>query len=305
MKKLQLPWRSKVDAPTNGLKGILLRNIGVVTRSRRLVAAIAFVGVISSFSLPASAPADIDDIVAAIEQVFNDAIEGLQGNEFEPQKIQFEYTPPGFPTVRVDVTVLGFAFCDPPNPWVVPDPTPTFPFNVYGCENVATVTANVSPDVTSSDILIEVSDFFLDIEYERDETPACLECCPGCPWPFDDPCTTVPGEGYLLTSGSIAATLTLTRVGTCLHASIVPGSVVVTLVPKDRGFRITPSLANDTCVDGAWDLFSPLFFDMLNQTAGEGLEAILVDQTTAINQVLCPLTPVEESTWGHIKALFD
>jgi hypothetical protein len=132
------------------------------------------------------------------------------------------------------------------------------------------------------------------------------ECCPAFPPCIPiDPCGTVRGEGYLLTSGSVAATLTLTRVGTCLQASIEPGSVVVTLEPKDQGFRVTPGLASDTCVEGAWDLFSPFFFELLNKTASEGLEAILTARMTSINQVLCPLTPVEESTWGHIKALFD
>ena len=290
---------------THFIKETLLQRPRWIPRRHRVVAVLASVCVISSFTLPASAPTGIDEIIAAIEQVFTDAVNGLRGDEIEPQTIQFEYTPPGFATVHVDITVLGFAFCNPPDPWVTPDPSPTFPFNVYGCENIATVTADVDPEVTSSDIVINVSDLFLDIEYTRDETPACLECCPGCPPPLTDPCATVSGEGYLLTSGTVAATLTLTRVGTCLNASIVPGSVVVTLVPKDRGFRKTPSLADDTCVNGAWDLFSPLLFDMLNQTAGEALEAVLTEQMTAINQVLCPLTPVQESTWGHIKALFD
>jgi hypothetical protein len=294
-----------VKGTTGDAKRKFFGTLARVLRRRAVVAALVSVCVFSLFSLSSSAPTDIDDIVAAIEEVFTDAVAALRGDEFESQTLRFAYKPPVVDSVHVEVTVLGFAFCDPPDPWVAPDPTPTFPFNVYGCENVATITPKVSQDVTSADILIEVSDFFLDIEYERDETPACLECCPSFPCIPIDPCGTVRGEGYLLTSGSIAARLTLTRVGTCLEASIVPGSVEVTLVPKRQGFRVTPGLTADTCVEGAWDLFSPLFFDMLNETASKGLEEILVSQMGSINEVLCPLTPVEESTWGHIKALFD
>jgi hypothetical protein len=57
-------------------------------------------------------------------------------------------------------------------------------------------------------------------------------------------------------------------------------------------------------VEAGWDLFAELFFDLLNQSASEGLEAALVDEIASINQALCALTPVEKSTWGEIKSLY-
>ncbi|MEJ2722188.1 MAG: hypothetical protein P8181_13765, partial [bacterium] len=101
-------------------------------------------------------------------------------------------------------------------------------------------------------------------------------------------------------------TLALERVGSCVQATIVPGSVSVTLNPKDKGFKMgtRPNLEDDACVNGAWDAFSPLLFDMLNQTASEALEAALVAEITPINEALCALTPVETSTWGKIKNLY-
>lgn len=306
MRKLRSFHGSGLNSQVASLAARVSRGFTRAAGRRRVVAVLASIGVLTLCALPSAAPSDLNDIVAAIEQVFEDAVNGLLGNEIEPQTIRFAYKPPLVDSVHVDVTILGFAFCNPPDPWVSPDPTPTFPYNVYGCENIATATADIDQDVTTSNILIEVSDFFLDLEYVRDETPACLECCPTFPPCIPiDPCGSVAGEGYLLTSGSIAATLELTRVGTCLNASIVPGSVEVTLTPKEQGFRTTPSLATDTCVEGAWDLFSPLFFDMLNQMASEGLEALLTANIDGINSALCSLTPVEASTWGHIKALFE
>ena len=270
-------------------------------RRRCVVAILASVCAISLCFLPANAPAGIDEVADAIEQVFADAINGMLSTDFEPQTIHFAYKPPAVDSVHVDVTVIGYAFCDPPDYWANPNPTPTFPFNAYGCENVATVSATVSPDATSSDIVIDIVDFFLDLEYERDETAACLEC----DLPFMPPCGTVPGEGYLLTSGTVTATLALERVGTCVQTTIVPGSVKATLVPKDRGLRRTsPSVIDDTCMESGWDLFATALFDLLNQSASEGLEAALVDEIASINQALCALTPVEKSTWGEIKSLY-
>ncbi len=261
-------------------------------RSRHFVAFLTCVWAISLFCLPTGVHADLGDDIA---DTFEDIINGLIGTEFGPVQFRFAYKPPdvvqppfppvSFDSVHVDVTILGFAFCNPSNKWATPDPTPTFPFNAYGCENVATVGATATPEATSSEVAVTVSDFFLDLEYVRETTLACLETPGG----------THAADAYLLTEGTVTMSLTLERVGTCLHAGIVPGSVEVILTEKEHG------LQTDECLDLVWPLFSVFFYDMVNATASAALESALTGMIADINAVLCPLTPVAHSTWGGVK----
>ena len=269
------------------------------SRPRYSIMILACVLAISLFCFPAVVQADLADDIAA---TFEDAINALIGTELGPLTLKFAFKPPdyqppigppvSFDSVHVDVTILGFAFCNPPEKWADPNPTPTFPFNAYGCENVAMVGATATPDATSSEITVTVSDFFLDLEYVRETTDACFliggETSGG----------THAADAYLLTSGTVTMDLALERVGTCLNASVVPGSVVVTLTEKEHG------LQTDECLDTVWPLFSDFFYELINATASTALEGLLSGMMGDINTVLCPLTPVEQSTWGGMKSLY-
>jgi len=249
--------------------------------------------------LPSAAKADLSDIEGAIEQAFAEGIIGLRGDELGTVTFPFAYLPPLGDSVHVHITFLGFSLCNPPDPWASPNPTPTPPLNIYGCRNSADVVATVDPTVTSAMLTIQPAECFFDLSYDRDEVEFCLECG------WLDPCGTVFGEGHILTSASISSILSLTRVGSCLQASIVPGSVSALFSPTGRAFRKTPSLSEDACMTGAWDLLSASVIDQLNLGAGPAFESMLITLLPAVNTRLCELTPAEPSTWGKIKALFD
>jgi hypothetical protein len=245
---------------------------------------------------PTTARADLGDDMA---DLFETALNGLKGTEIEPVTIRFAYKPPDFDqpplppvefdSVHVAVTFIGFAFCDPPDPWVEPSDVPIPPLNAYGCTNVATVVADVNPTLTSAEYVVTVSDLFLDLVYTRDETEACLEFGGG----------EVTSDAYLVLEVTFRFATTMELVGTCLQASLVPGSLFIEMEEKKHGFK------DDDCLTAAWPLFGPVFLDFLGQAAGLALEGAVISLMDDFNEALCLITPAEPLTWGSLKQLYQ
>ena len=105
------------------------------------------------FFNPPTAYADLAD---EIEAAFQTAIQGMVGTEFTNDSVTFD-----FEGVEVTFTVIGFALCEPSDPYAPPILNPIPPLNVYECENVTTVGADVANDESSASVLIEFNPIFL------------------------------------------------------------------------------------------------------------------------------------------------
>jgi hypothetical protein len=237
--------------------------------------------------LPGSASAQLgDDIAAAIQEV----IGNLQGTELLNPTYETDFMGQHFV-----ITLVGFALCEPSNPWAEPNLTPEPPFNSYGCENVSDVDVTVAPSETSADVGIAVDHLFVDFTLERDWgiciplTP-CDECIgSGSP---------VTSDGYLLGGASLTLTLALEEVGSCTEVAIDPGSVEITLNDP------VIALQGDACLASLMSTFGPAVMPMLEEALSAGLEELLIASTAEINDIICTATPARPSSWGGLKSVF-
>ena len=62
-------------------------------------------------------------------------------------------------SITYTITTIGFSFCSPTDPWVAPG-VAVPPFNIYGCQNGATVT--IVPKTDSIDIVYFIPQLFVD-----------------------------------------------------------------------------------------------------------------------------------------------
>jgi len=249
---------------------------------RRLFAVLVCALAIALPCLPATLQADLADDIA---DVFRQSINGLQGNEFAPVSLSDEVI--GF---HYEVVLLGFAFCVPAYPWAEPIPIPVPPYNVYECENFSTVNVLVSPDETSADVVIEVSDLFLDLEVVRD-----YGLCPLAPYWEIGSGPPVNSEEYILSGATFELTLGLERVGGCIQATLDPESVIVTFDSSELAIR------DDDCLASVANTFEPLVWNLLTTEFRSLMRAELTDLMLVINDLLCDATPVNNRTWGGVK----
>lgn len=251
------------------------------SRNQSVTGILVFVLTLVLFFNPPTAYADLAD---AIENAFQAIIQESVGTEFTEDSVTFE-----FEGVEVTYTVIGFAFCEPSDPYAPPILDPIPPLNVYECVNVTAVGADVAGDESSATLLMEFDRIYLDLESSRDENYGCFEF---------PPFGTVDADGYMLAHASVGVSIQLEFVDGCFRASIVPGSTSFTLVPDEIG-------SEDACLtfymdDIIVDVFYPLVQDYLD-TAFEATLVLLMDD---INDLVCAATPSDYSTWGNVKSLY-
>jgi hypothetical protein len=237
------------------------------------------------FCNPTTAFATLQD---EIEIAIQTAIQGMVGTEFGIDSVTFD-----FYGVTMTMTVMGFALCEPSDPYAPPDPTPVPPLTVYRCENLTTVGADVANDETSADILIEFSKIFLDLQSSRDETALCLLW--GDTFPFTG---TVAADGYMLGHASVEVGLGLEFVDGCFRASLIPGSTAFTLTPDEMDSR-------DECLDANMDdILMPTLYPLVEEYLDTVFEATLVILMDEVSDLLCDATPDDYSSWGSVKSIY-
>jgi hypothetical protein len=254
-------------------------------RNHKLTVVLVFlVSLVLSF-LPSNASATLAE---EIEAAFQAALQDMVGTEFGLNYVTFDFLG-----VEMTVTVLGFAFCEPTDPYAPPTPTPVPPLTAYGCENLSTVGVDVANDETSADILIEISKIFLDLETSRDQTIACI--LSGDIWPYEG---TVIEDGYMLGHASIAVAVDLAFVDGCFRATLVPDSSEFTLTPDTVESK-------DACLDDNMnDILMPILYPLIEDHLDTAFETALGLMMGRINDQLCDATPTENSVWGNVKSIF-
>ncbi len=256
----------------------------------RLAVSLIILVAIAMLCLPATAIADLEDDIAA---AFDEFINALLGTEIDGLTVEGDIL--GF---HYGATLIGFAFCSPSDPWADPTPVPVPPYNnVYACDNAAAFDVVVEPGEETADILITIDPLFLDLEIERDDG-----LCPFPPY-YENPLDPGPphtSDAYMLVDASIALTLQLEEVEGCIQATIVPGSVEVTLGGHTRELEIQ----GDGCLAYYVDTLEPLLWNLLNAQLDAALETLIVGLMGDISEQLCSLTPVASSTWGSVKSLY-
>ncbi len=237
------------------------------------------------FGNPSTAYATLQD---EIEIAIQTAIQGMVGTEFGIDSVTFDFFG-----VTMTMTVIGFALCEPSDPYAPPDPTPVPPLTVYRCENLTTVGADVATDESSADILIEFSKIFLDLESSRDETILCL------PWGDTFPYNgTVIDDGYMLGHATVAVGLDLVFDDGCFRASLVPGSTAFTLTPDEMD-------SQDACLDANMDdVLMPILYPLVEEYLDTVFEATLVVLMDDVSDLLCDATPNDYNSWGRLKSIF-
>jgi len=245
---------------------------------RSLFAAFVSVTVVSWIGLPVFALADLaEDIAVSLEEALN----GMNGTEITATMV-FDISG-----IEIETVLEGFAFCTPTDPTAEPDPDPTPPYNAYGCENGAMVQVTLAPDESSAELLIEVSEFFLDFRTSRDTSFLCGEFGPG----------TVEGTGYFLSNGTVDATLQLYEENSCVQVSLVPASLGITIETIDGFFT-------DDCLAFFWNSYSSLFFDQIVNNMVGPFEEVLAIALEQVNDSLCDETPAESVSWSAMKAIY-
>ncbi len=266
----------------------------IASPHRLATATLAIVAAVALLCLPGTAPADLDDDIAA---AFDEFINGLIGDEVEGLGVEgYAPIPPIDPypayLCHWEVTLIGLALCSPTDPWAPPTPVPVPPGGVYECDSAAVVDAVVTPGETSADILITVDPVFLDFVIERDYGL--------CPWWEPGSGPPVTSDGYMLIDATITATVELEVAGGCVQATLVPGSVDVSLGENTREMHVQ----GDGCVDFYFSIFSEAVWNALNPVLETALEEIIIGLMGDVSQLLCDLTPASESTWGSVKILY-
>ena len=95
--------------------------------------------------------------LAALEAMLGQYLEALRGDEIPPASASGTYLG-----VTYTVTFLGFAFCAPPDPYAPPVESPTPPDDVYGCQNVLSVTLTPSQAGDAITLAVSVPNLYFD-----------------------------------------------------------------------------------------------------------------------------------------------
>jgi len=254
-------------------------------RNQKLTVVLVFlVSLVLSF-LPSSASATLAE---EIEAAFQTALMGMAGTELDMDSVTITFLD-----VEITVTAIGFAFCEPSDPYAPPNPTPVPPLGTYSCENLATVGADVSNDETSANLQIDVSKIFLDLETIRDRTAACVLA--GDTFPFIG---TLAADGYMLGHASVAIGVDLAFVDGCYRATLIPGSAHFTITPDVVGSK-------DQCMDANMNsVVIPFLFPLIEDQMDTAFEVSLGLMMGEINNQLCDATPTVNSVWGNVKSIY-
>ena len=127
--------------------------------------------------LPSITYADLrDDLMT----VFDEALSALSGDELE-LGLEFDFEPPEpFDPVHVELSLIGFAFCEPTDPVDGSDHERSHPSGsttVPTCRRVMRTSPRTRTPCPS--FTVSVTDLFLDLETERNEVMYCGELPPG------------------------------------------------------------------------------------------------------------------------------
>ncbi len=246
--------------------------------------------------IPATALADLtDDIVSAFDEFVN----GLTGDEIESLVVEGDLAclvPPTF-LRHWEATVVGVAFCSPPEPFADPVLIPVPPHNIYGCTDAATF--DIVPDGTTADVVMSIDPLYVDLEFEREEG---LCWTPLFPPEGQGPEPPHYSDGYILMDVTLSLTLELVEEGGCFRAGIAPGSVDVALGDHER--ELTVDSDDDACFAGYVNTFGDALFALLLPQMETALELLIEGMMPDISDMLCDLTPVSSSTWGGVKAIY-
>lgn len=235
--------------------------------------------------LPAEVSATLAD---DIEAAFQDALMGMAGTELVMNSVTISFLG-----VEITVTPLGFALCEPADPYAAPIPTILPGISDYNCQNLTTIGADVAADETTASILIEVSKIFLDVETSRSETVACI--LDGDTFPYNG---TVSEDGYMIGHASITVGLGLAFVDGCFRATLVPGSAAFNLTPDVMGSK-------DQCMNANMNsVVLPLLYPLIEDQLDIAFEAALALMMSDINDMLCFATPVDSRSWGSLKTAY-
>jgi hypothetical protein len=101
---------------------------------------------------------------------FDEIMNALSGETFNGIYVEGDLpclAPGG--TRHWKATIVGSAFCSPPEPFADPVPVPVPPNNAYGCVDAATFDVDPAPDETSADVVMTIDPLYLDLEIEREE----------------------------------------------------------------------------------------------------------------------------------------
>jgi len=253
--------------------------------NRTITAVMACAVLIGAMLLPGVARADLDgDLTMALSQLC-DQINGL---ELAEPSVDYE-----FYGVGVTATVVGFAMCEPTDPWAEPAATPTPPFNSYGCESVSDVEVDVDPTGDSAVVTVAFDHFFLDFEMQRDYG-ICIPCGECNPFGGDP----VDSEGYLLGSASLSMEFTIDSSPECPGVEMVPGSCVIDLGDP------TIVMRNDSCLNDLISFLKPVIIPAVETTMSEAMELFWIGMENDIEDLVCTTSPTEDGSWSGLKAQY-
>ncbi len=221
-----------------------------------------------------------DSAVASFADDLQTALNNLQGNEITG-------TVSGqFNGVQFEASLVGFAFCAPPNPTAPPAATATAPLNLYGCQNAAVVDV-VGSAGDSIQFSVTAAQLFLDVHTVRQKTPFCGEFGSG----------TVAADGYALGAATIGAWVRTEPLGACTLYKLVPGSVQLSLSP-------TELQSADACLQ-LYAVLGNFVLDSVKPQIVSAVELVLTAALRQRNHDVCGEVPTPAASWGSVKARFD
>jgi hypothetical protein len=235
------------------------------------------------------------DIENAVAEILND----LAGDELAAP--EFSLTLDNLP---LTYTVIGFAFCEPDDPWAPPLAVPVPNLGIYECSNIATAGAVVTPDETRAAVTITLEPIFLDLESTRERGLLCAALGDG--WGQGFPPTWegyAVHDGYAVGSVTISATFALELVEGCFRCSLVPDSSALVFAPETVASR-------DDCLEYYWNTeiqgqtLADLVLPQVQSELDASFEAVLSDAMTRISDTLCQFTPDDNVSWGAVKSAY-
>ena len=190
--------------------------------------------------------------------------------------------------VEIEFELIGFAFCNPPDPWAEPDTDPIGSLNAYGCDNLTGVDVTVPLDQDRAEVTIEITDLFLDFRTTRPGMfIPCHETAP------------VTADGWALVSISLTLGCQLERDGGCFRAIMDEEAVVVTTTVREIHTR-------DECASNPlwWPSIEGEFSSAIEDGVSTALDGRLRELMVDVNEMLCLVTPAVTTSWGGVKERF-
>ena len=235
------------------------------------------------------------DIENAVAEILND----LAGDELAAP--EFSLTLDNLP---LTYTVIGFAFCEPDDPWAPPLAVPVPNLSIYECANIATAGAVVTPDETSAAVTITIAPLYLDLETTRERGLLCAALGDGPPNlfpPFYEGYAV--HDGYALGSVTISAAFALEVVEGCFRCALVPDSASLVFAPETVA-------SEDACLEFYWntEIQGQTLADVVLPQVQSELDAafatVLSEAMTRISDTLCQFTPDDDVSWGAVKSAY-